>query len=174
MNKSTNSHTFALGALIAAGVYCMGSLLQEFMYFLSYVRIKKSYTNLGDDSEERMTLPNFFILVGSLISWALAAWCNRKVKFTGNNNASFSESFVIVEALLVFISLLTFTKAIYFTGFPLAMMFKSCSVISSGPINVFFPEDPQQYSTPKNRSIATIIFVGVGLIFFCIGGIQQK
>ena len=122
-----------------------------------------------------MLLPNFFILIGSVLSWGLAAGLNRKFKISPpTKNVQNQGNSSLVEGLLVFISLLSFTKAIYLTGFPLAMMFKSCSIIVTEPISVFLTGSLSQQGTSKKRSLTTLIFIGLGLLFFCLGGVQQK
>ena len=121
-----------------------------------------------------MTLPNFFIFVASLVSWAVSATLNKKKKIGQNNNKHFSNKIMVLEVMLTFASLLTFTKAIYLTCFPLAMMFKSCSIISSASLGVFFGGDQRQNRANIKRSLITPILVGVGLVFFCVGGVQRK
>ena len=174
MQGTKNWKTFSLGAIAISSITCLAALLQEYMYFCILCRIKTSYTNLQTDFEEKMSIPNFFVLVTALVSWGLAAGLNQKQKINQNRSKLFQAKPLLLEAILTFISVFTFTKAIYLTGCPTAIMFKGCSIVSLTAMGVFVLSRDQQHKNNTNRNFVTSIFVGLGIILFCLGGSQKN
>lgn len=125
--------------------------------------------NWETDEEENITFSNAFILTPSLISWGLGSYLNRNMK----TKTYIPERNLISCALLVVVTTLAFTKAIYLTSYPIVMMFKSCNVLSIITVSVFFSRVLEKTQRLKKSELMTGGIVTIGLLFYYLGGTEE-
>lgn len=73
-------------------------------------------------------------------------------------------------SLLIVVSSLSFTKAIYLTSFPIVMMFKSCNILSIISVSVFCSRVMEKTQRLQKKDIVTGAIVTLGILLFYLGG----
>lgn len=116
-----------------------------------------------------MDFPLLFNLVPAAVSWWLGVYLNRDNK----KKTEVPAKNLIACSMLIVISSLTFTKAIYLTNFPIVMMFKSCNLLSIISVSVFCSQVLVKQQRLEKKNLITGGIITVGIMLYYLGGNQE-
>lgn len=96
------------------------------------------------------------MLIPSLISWLVATHINKQKTI----RTQIPDQNIITASLFIIVTLLISTKAAFLAGFPLALIFKSCNIISIAPTwNLLHSNGESLEGLKKNYIPKTILML---------------
>lgn len=128
-------------------------------------RIKEEYVNDVTGVSEKFSFPAGFLIFPNGMTWLLGSIINH-FQIPRADRTHIPAKNAIVCGITVAISTLTYTYAIYFTNYPVVMMFKSCNILSVILVGVLCSRVKDKKLKLGAKKVVVGVVVTIAIIIF--------